>query len=308
MFFKHITLLLLLLVSAQAITLETMKSEPRVALLIANGDYDDDTLVHAVSQADAFNQMLIAQGFKTLFVDDVSKREIIKALRKFNNMLQPNGIALFYYQGKVVQHQKENYLIPLESYIEDVSYIQKEAISLDDISSKMEKMHNRLNIFVLDGTANEPYALEKGFASITTKNSDIYMVAQDNQVVNGASIFTPNLVEILSKKGISKSNIKRGINTLQRTNKQSKPYIKTTSIPFYFNIPQTLTSPQTLAWYETKRIDSLDAYAQFLSKYPNGKYAVIAQDRIKTLTQDHQDTSTTQVIPFTDNNQSKESL
>ena len=286
MIFKLLTLFVLLYTSLHAITLSTMKQESRVALLIANSDYDDDLLSHAVSQADAFNQMLIAQGFTTLFIDDASKRETIKALRKFSNMLRPGGVALFYYQGKVVQYKNTNYFIPIESYIENTRYIQREAISFSDISSKMVQANNRLNIFVIDGTANASYAVKKGFADIHVKNSDIYMVTQPNQNLSKASTFTPNLIELMSKKGISKSNISKGMQRLQRQNQQPIPYIKTTKTPFYFNLPQTLINPQNLAWKETKRINSLDAYKQFVSKYPRGKYASMANDKIRIMSQE----------------------
>lgn len=266
-----------------AISLNTMRNEPRVALIIANSDYDSSPLPHAVSDADALNQMLIAQGFKTLFIDDVSKRDIIKALRKFESMMQVNGIALFYYQGQMVQYQSKNYLVPLDSFIEKERYIVRETMALTDITSKMEQANNRLNILIVDGIANETITAQKGYAPIRLKKGDIYLNTFPNILLNTPTNFTKNLMEMLTQKGISKVAITKGVRQLQKSAKAPKPFLSTTKIPFYFNLPQSLISPDKRAWIEAKRIHTIAAYEHFLVQYPHTSYKNKAQEEMAQL-------------------------
>lgn len=140
-----ITLLLLsvtLLFSAE-------KSQ-RVALLIANSDYDDVPLIQVENDQFNLQTFLESKGFDVISVKNVTKRETIKAIRAFEDKLIYSSEALFYYGGHSVSLNAKNYLVPYDNGLDSQESIKKESIPLSKIVNIMESTHNKINILLLD--------------------------------------------------------------------------------------------------------------------------------------------------------------
>ena len=140
-------LLLLLLIFAPLFASE---QQGRVALLIANSEYEEGTLLQVETDQYNLKIFLESKGFDVLSIKNATKRESIKTIREFERRLIDSKVALFYYGGQSVSLDADNYLIPYDSSIDTKESIKKEAIPLSKIVDIMREGHNQTNILLLD--------------------------------------------------------------------------------------------------------------------------------------------------------------
>jgi len=273
-FMRYIFIFLFLVSSVYAskLTLDTLRNEKRTAFVIGNGDYDESPLEQANGNALKMQAFLEEYDFDTTYIEDASKREIIKGLREFNSAMKPHGIALFYFSGHMMQIREKNYLIPIDASIENDYHVLYEAIELDAILEKMNKMNNRLNIVIIDSAYKNPFgdrfrAKKKGLATLAKKdNMDIIFSVRPDSVVKPYP-FIKKLLPILSVKGTSN---KDALKTFSKRYKQV--YSRISKQDFYFNIPNKLESAEEKLWFKTLKSHSIPAYTAYLKAYPKGKH------------------------------------
>ena len=169
-------LLLILLatsVSAQLrdITVEAMKSERRLALVIGNGAYASTPLKNPVNDARAMAQALRGLGFDVIAHENASYKDMRRAVIEFGDRLQGGGVGLFYYAGHGIQAGGRNYLIPVDATIKSESEIEVESIDVAAVLARMETARNRLNIVILDACRDNPFgrsfrSSSRGLASV----------------------------------------------------------------------------------------------------------------------------------------------
>ena len=104
-------------------TLETMKKELRVAIVIGNSSYDENPLPTSTDNARKMRAFLEKNGFYVYYGENLDKRNYIRLLRKFNKKMRPGGIGLFYFSGHIVQTKGRNYLIPVDNGIDDEAMV-----------------------------------------------------------------------------------------------------------------------------------------------------------------------------------------
>jgi len=269
--------------NADTISLKTMQKEKRVAFVIGNGEYDDFPVETATRDSNIMKTFLEEHNFEVVYVENASKREIIKGIRSFNSSMKEGGIALFYFTGHTIQVKGKNYLIPVEASIENDYHVLYEAIELDAIIKKMKKTGNRLNMIIINAANQNAYAekfrvKKKGLAKIkTSSNMDLIFSTAPNKALKDYP-FTTKLVPILSLKGTSN---KEGLRKFQERYKQ--PYVKLSDQSFYFNLPDKLESKEEKLWRETLALDSTAAYANYLLFYPKSGHATQASSTLDTL-------------------------
>jgi mitochondrial fission protein ELM1 len=78
-----------------------MKSEPRVALVIGNNNYQKpfSSLNNTINDAKAMKNILETRGFKVIYKTNVTKREFDESLEKFvtNHPIETPKLGLFYF-------------------------------------------------------------------------------------------------------------------------------------------------------------------------------------------------------------------
>ena len=269
--------------NADTISLKTMQKEKRVAFVIGNGEYDDFPVETATRDSNIMKTFLEKHNFEVVYVENASKREIIKGIRSFNSSMKEGGIALFYFTGHTIQVKGKNYLIPVEASIENDYHVLYEAIELDAIIKKMKKTGNRLNMLIINAANQNAYAekfrvKKKGLAKIkTSSNMDLILSTAPNKALKDYP-FTTKLVPILSLKGTSNEE---GLKQFQKRYKQ--PYVKLSDQSFYFNLPDKLESKEEKLWRETLALGSTAAYANYLLLYPKSGHATQASSTLDTL-------------------------
>lgn len=184
--------------------------EAKNALLIANGDYSEiKSLSQPVPEAEDLKTALESIGFSVTFVKNANRDEMFDSLLEFRNKTKKaGGIAFFHYGGHAVQIDGKNYLIPVNSKIDDEEQIRYRCVELDEV---MDSMTGESNVVVLDSCRNDPFPNGKhrggdtrGLAAVSRKpkNSIIVYSAEAGETAQDG-VYTPALTKRITEKGKS---------------------------------------------------------------------------------------------------------
>ena len=143
-----------------------------MALVIGNSNYSErlGKLPNAKNDAEDIAAALEQRGFEVELRLDLDFQEMGAAISAFHDRLTRSGsVGFFYYAGHGIQHDSNNYLIPLGANILYDHEIEYQAIAVDRVRNSMSRADNPLNVLVLDACRNNPFGLpfevEPGFAA-----------------------------------------------------------------------------------------------------------------------------------------------
>ena len=224
-------------------TLETMKEEPRIALVIGNSNYEGHPSEVPVENARKIRSFLEKSGFYVYYGENLDKRSFIHLLRNFNRKMHSDSIGLVYFSGQIVQTEGKNYLIPVESGIHEEKMISRQGIPLKSVYAGMQKAHNRLNIIILDNGDmahfGSSFAMkEKALAPIQYFDDFSIFTASYPDTINDSDTFTQDFLTFAERKGLELKELRSALTSHRRRNQQLKPHIDLPKDrPFYFTLP-----------------------------------------------------------------------
>jgi TPR repeat protein len=131
----------------------------RLALLIGNGAYPGGQLRNPTRDVDLLGQALRDLSFEVEIVHDAGKAALEHAIVAFGAQLTEAGsdaVALFYFAGHGIQHQGQNYLVPVDARIPEVRFLRSGAVRLDFLLEELSQAPRRANVIVLDACRNNP--------------------------------------------------------------------------------------------------------------------------------------------------------
>jgi formylglycine-generating enzyme required for sulfatase activity len=289
------------------------EAEPRVALVIANGNYGGDigSLKNPVNDGKLIAASLQKVGFKVALVTDGDQRKMKQALLDFGQALSdagPTGTALFYYAGHGIQLNGENYLVPVGAKIRREGDVGLEALSASDVLKEINFAGNKVQIVILDACRNNPLMrslrggsfglakIDAPIGSFVAYSTAPGSVASDGQGAN--SPFAGALAGELQKPGASIEEMFRNVRAkvIAETDSQQVPWDSSSlTAPFYFSKDfagaGSSAAVDQVFWDSIK--DSTDPadFQAYLKKFPSGTFADLAANRIKDL----KNAATTQV-------------
>jgi len=212
--YKNLIILAVLLFSTQAMAedraLAQMRSENRVALVIGNNTYQRPLtrLNNTINDAQAIRNILANRGFDVIYRENLSHRAFDAVLEEFYQKLRYGGVGLLYFSGHGLEFNGQNYLIPTDAKIGAKSDTQYEAVALNKITDRIQKVGNRLNIVILDACRNDPFAKAYGVGGLAKTEPPIGLlvsyatgagqVSSDGRV-GGNGLFTQYLIENMKK-------------------------------------------------------------------------------------------------------------
>ncbi len=152
------------------------RAEKRVALVIGNGAYRFNTTLRSPpNDAADVAEALRASGFAATTLVDAGREAMERSIRDFGSALKdPEAVGLFYYSGHGAQCEGQNFLLPVDSDIQDADELRYKAVDAESVLAKMRSAGNRLNIVVLDACRNNPFpgstkSAERGLAIVKVK-------------------------------------------------------------------------------------------------------------------------------------------
>jgi formylglycine-generating enzyme required for sulfatase activity/uncharacterized caspase-like protein len=232
-------------------------SQKRIALIIGNAEYEGSArLKNPVRDAELIASSLKNCKFQVILRNNLDLRNLVKAVDSFSRKIRqsPSCIALFYYSGHGLQHNGENYIIPLHSALEnnidpDLE-IKKECFQINEVLLAMQKAGAQMNIIILDACRDDPMSPslgrgmgEKGLAvmsSVSDNTFIIYSTAPGRVAEDGAgknSVFTQTLAKHILDSGIFIEDVfKRTKNDVVKLTKRQIPWSTSSlGINFSFN-------------------------------------------------------------------------
>jgi tetratricopeptide (TPR) repeat protein len=140
------------------------KDEKRFALIIGNSHYPKEigVLKNPVNDATDIANELRNSNFEVELLTDATYGQMRAAMLKFKERVDAGDrnktVSLFYYAGHGLQHEDENYLVPVDASIEYEDDIARYCFAVQRmVLSNMERSNSRMNIVILDACRNNPF-------------------------------------------------------------------------------------------------------------------------------------------------------
>lgn len=146
------------------------KDEKRYALIIGNSAYPKEigVLKNPANDATDFAAAIKNMGFEVTLITDASYGKIRAEMMKFRDKLnlgeRDKTVGLFYYAGHGLQHDNENYIVPVDAELQYEDDISRFCFPIQKmVLTQMENTNSRMNIVILDACRNNPFpALHRG--------------------------------------------------------------------------------------------------------------------------------------------------
>lgn len=283
----------------------------RIALVVGNARYADKPLKNPANDADDVARELQRLGFTVQRHQDLGRREMNEALRRFSTAASRADLAVVYYSGHGLQAGGENYLVPVDARIADERDIRSEGVALRDVLGDLEEAKVQRVVVVLDACRDNPFAtrarsVKRGLARPEVGNNAALVAfataegrtADDGTGRNG--VYTTELLQQLRKDQDIRDVFDETSLAVGRRNADQRPKVYGDTGAFkgvYFSAaarsssnastsarpaPSAL-SPEDEAWEEIKSSNSVAALSAFLKEFPNGTYAGRVRMRLASL-------------------------
>lgn len=279
----------------------------RVALVIGNSSYPGvAALKNPANDASDIAGKLKKLNFNVTLKTNVGLRELLRTLTSFGDKVQPGSEVLVFYAGHGMQVRGRNYLIPVDAEIRTENSVSSEAVDVDQLLDKLSAA--RLSLVILDACRNNPFERRfrgngQGLASINAPTGTLIAyatapgkVASDGEGRNG--LYTQELLAAMDVPGIRVEDVFKRVrtNVIRKSGEAQTPW-ESSSLTgdFFFNgneIRTTSTSSlhvQTDAEVEQEFWDSVKNSGRqadiqnYVSRYPEGRFAALAFAKIESL-------------------------
>jgi WD40 repeat protein len=224
-------------------------TERRLALVVGNSTYSNAPLANPANDGRAMSTRLRQLGFEVMEKENATREDMVRLSREFGNRLKLGGVGVFYYAGHGVQLNGVNYLLPVDSDIQDETELQTRAYDVNEILNKMDSAKNRLNVVILDACRNNPLrratrsdlhglaTMQQGSGTIVAYATQPGATAADGPV-GGNSLYTQQLLLALSQPGLRVEDVFKQVRVevYRRSGGAQTPWENSSLIgEFYFN-------------------------------------------------------------------------
>lgn len=304
--------LVTILVCAQGALANTAHSqENRVALVIGNSAYKTSPLVNPTNDARAISIKLKSLGFVVVSRENLRVSQIPDVLREFRHRIKPGSVAMFFYAGHGLQIKGVNYLPAVDAVVQGEDDIPLQSININQVLDIMEDSKTRLNLVFLDACRNNPFARSfrsaaGGLARVNAPSGTLISfatrpgsIASDGTGKNG--LYTEYLLNEIGKPNQPVEQMLKGVVIGVKKVSQGKqePWMEgSLDGDFYFaGGPVAVASAQLgpssaigeaaafelTFWDSIKDSSKPEDYRAYVTKYPQGQFATLAEARLATL-------------------------
>ena len=280
-------------------------AERRVALVIGNSQYKSPGLALANPKNDAEDIAATLRGpgfdFDVIQAIDASKNEIERALANFARAARDSDSALFYYAGHAMQYQGLNYLMPVDTELEDEYSLRYEMVALDKVREAIDGA-NGMRIVILDACRNNPLSdrltrnltggrtralvSTRGLARIDKTEGMLiaYATAADDVAIDGTSgrnsPFTRALLRRMQEPGREIKSMFQQItvDVREETRNRQRPEVNFSLTEDYF-----INRNDRLVWEKLRETNDIPAIREFMERYPYSSLIPHAQKLLNDL-------------------------
>ncbi len=151
---------IIVLAAGMVLMLCNPASATRLALVVGNSDYAHaGYLPNPTNDAHLIASVLEDAQFDVILGIDLERRDFEQAIRDFSRRLPDIDIALFYFAGHAVQVEEENYLLPVDAELRDITDVDFESVSFNTVLRQMQRTQSltRTNLVFLDACRDNPF-------------------------------------------------------------------------------------------------------------------------------------------------------
>jgi uncharacterized caspase-like protein len=192
---------------------DTVRKEPRLALIIGNGHYPDAAapLNQPINDARSLTATLRRSGFDVDVVEDASKDDMQRAIGRLKSKINADSVVMLFFGGYGIQAGRESYMIPVDARIWKEGDIRREGISVESVLEAIREKGARAKLVVLDASRRNPYerrfrSYSHGLAPISAPDNALILtsatpgkVADDSQGAN--SVLVAELLNHMNSQG-----------------------------------------------------------------------------------------------------------
>ena len=133
---------------------EKFTPENKIALVIANTNYNDDKLdlKNPTNDAKLMGDSFTKLGFNVSIKENLDKNQIYAEMDSFKEGLEKNDFGILYYAGHAVQHSgADSYLLPVD-YLSK-SNVEVNGVNISELVLYFENSNNKC-LIILDACRN----------------------------------------------------------------------------------------------------------------------------------------------------------
>lgn len=282
---------------------------PRIALVIGNAAYRNSALLNPVNDATAIAKNLSELGFQCQLLLDAKLTDMRSAVQTYAEQLtKQKAVGLFYYAGHGAQLAWRNYLVPVDAGINTLEDLPRQTLELNVLLQALKKADNPMNVIILDACRDNPFGNgvpleQKGLSQFDAPNGSLlsYATAPGNTASDGEGangLFTENLLREMRVGGAKLEDVFKRVRLKVRLKSRGQqiPW-ESTSLEddFYFvrtaeelakisdERKAALFAEEAALWNSTRDATTPAAFSDYLGRYPNGKFAQLAQVQLDRL-------------------------
>jgi sugar lactone lactonase YvrE len=244
---------------AAAAQIVPLALDRRVALVIGNSAYRNvQRLPNPANDANLIGAALRNTGIEDVTIaHDLDRDGMVAALKVFARKADAADWAMVYFAGHGIEVGGTNYLIPVDAKLETDRDVPEEAISLDQLQSKLAGAH-KLKLIVLDACRNNPFAsqmkmtvahrsVSRGFTRFEPSGATLVVyAAKEGTIANDGdgvdSPFAISFAKRIVERGVEITMMLRFVrqDVLASTENQQEPFVYGSLPPenFYFVSPK----------------------------------------------------------------------
>ncbi|MBR0779355.1 caspase family protein [Bradyrhizobium diazoefficiens] len=277
--------------------------EKRVALVVGNSDYKDQSLSlgNPKNDANAVADVLRSLDFEVQLVTNVGKRDMDGVMERFARLSVSADTALFFYAGHAIQYQGKNYLMPVDAQLEDEISIRYNLVAVDDVRMTLDRASG-VKIMVLDACRNNPIAdrlnrmanggqtrgvsATRGLARIDKTQGMVvaYATAPDDVALDGTnadhSPFSTAFIKEMQEPGLEIGTLFRRVarDVNDATGGRQRPETSISLLSDYY-----LNQSDRKIWESMRETADIPQIREFLRRYPNSISGLDAKYRLDVL-------------------------
>jgi len=279
----------------------------RTALVIGNDRYRQNPLGNAVNDARAMASLLTQAGFAVDLKLNATLEQMTSAIAALGRAVVSRdvGTALFYYAGHAAQLNWFNYLLPVDGDVESATDVRKQCVDLGFLLRRLALARGKTALIILDACRDDPFGSrfrppQKGMSQYDAPAGTLlaFATAPGSVAVELAGsangLYTEHLLRELSVKGVRiEDALKRvRLNVRLASHDKQVPWESTSLESDIYLFPTQALSEAELerqfreeleTWSRIKASSNPADWINYLKRYPNGKFAEVAQVRLRNL-------------------------
>ena len=195
-------------------------AEDRVALVIANTNYQNATINNASAISEGIVKTLEGLGFRVNFLQNSDRYSIDKAIREYRQKLRNGSIGIFYYLGHAYRVSNKNYLVSVAPSIHSFNDLRSHSIDFSRVLEEFDRNSVGKNLIVIDSLSNKYFHDERNsrFRKLTyvdaPKNSAVILSSRKRFIMPNDKdnfIFSKIFTNAIQMRGVSLDYMIRGI-------------------------------------------------------------------------------------------------